>query len=272
VLELDSVYLRWFDTWLKHKKVGLEKVPKVQVFLTGANEWRVLRGWPDPRSKESKLFLSVPTPAKGDKAHGELVASPRPGEAPSSYTFDPNKSTAPKGMGAADVGSASTVVPFAEASADSLTFKTAILNAPVDMGGPISIDLWFTSSARDADFFASVVDIDPSGVARLVGIPGKLRVSYLSGWDSPRPIVPGKLYRATLEHWDTAHRFLLGHRIGLILSSGSFPGYSRNPGTGERVATATRMVSARETIYHDAKHPSCLRFMVLPYDALGTGR
>jgi putative CocE/NonD family hydrolase len=264
VLELDSVYLRWFDTWLKHKKVGLEKVPKVRVFLTGANEWRTLHGWPDRRSTERRLFLTVGKAKSDAKAIGGLVSTPVAGQEPSAYTFDPSKGTAPINSGAIDIASASTAVPFGDGGVDDLTFRTEPLTSPVDMGGPISIDLWFSSSARDADFFASVVDVDEKGVARMVGIPGKMRVSYLSGWNSPKPIVPGKIYKATLEHWDSAHRFLKGHRIGLLISSGMFPEYARNAGTGEPISTATRTVVGRETIYHDAKHPSCLRFMVIP--------
>lgn len=53
----------------------------------------------------------------------------------------------------------------------------------------------------------------------------------------------------------TAHRFLVGHRIRLQVSSGAHPRVSRNLGTGEPVLTSTRMVSADQTIFHDAAHP-----------------
>jgi hypothetical protein len=33
---------------------------------------------------------------------------------------------------------------------------------------------------------------------------------------------------------------------------------------GEPISNATRMVAAQQTIYHDAKRPSALRFRVLP--------
>ena len=37
IMELDSLYLRWFDTWLKDKKVNWEKQLCVCVFVIGAN-------------------------------------------------------------------------------------------------------------------------------------------------------------------------------------------------------------------------------------------
>jgi predicted acyl esterase len=43
-----------------------------------------------------------------------------------------------------------------------------------------------------------------------------------------------------------------------------FPNYARNLNTGEPISNATRMVVAQQTIYHDAKRPSALRFRVLP--------
>ncbi|MDQ3172212.1 MAG: hypothetical protein M3Q91_00700 [Acidobacteriota bacterium] len=52
------------------------------------------------------------------------------------------------------------------------------------------------------------------------------------------------------------------HRIGI--RSEWFPGFARNLNTIEPIATATRIVAARQTIYGDAQRPSVLRFRVLP--------
>jgi predicted acyl esterase len=54
-----------------------------------------------------------------------------------------------------------------------------------------------------------------------------------------------------------------GHRLGVIITSQMFPGYARNLNTGEPIRSATRMVAAHQTIYHDAKRPSALRFRLL---------
>jgi hypothetical protein len=64
--------------------------------------------------------------------------------------------------------------------------------------------------------------------------------------------------------WPTAYRFRAGHRLRLQVSSGAHPRWSRNPGTGEPLATATRLVAAEQTIYRDSAHPSAL---VLPVPA-----
>jgi len=133
----------------------------------------------------------------------------------------------------------------------------------LSIGGPIELDLRFATTARDTDFFASLVDIDEKGTIRAIGIGGKIRARYLSGWEKPSLLTPGKIYKATIELWDTAHHVKKGHRLAVMIMSDAFPNYARNLNTGEPLINATRMVVAQQTIYHDAMQPSALRFRVL---------
>ena len=61
--------------------------------------------------------------------------------------------------------------------------------------------------------------------------------------------------------WPTSHRFRRGHRIRIQVSSGAHPRYARNPGSGEPLATATRLVAADQAVFHDPARPSAI---VLP--------
>ncbi len=265
IMELESVYLRWFDTWLKGKQVGLEKMPKARVFVTGANEWRDLNGWPDSRSTEKKFYLSTTGPANGPESAGKLTETPPASpQEPDRYTYNPAHATIPKELTNQDPGEASTVVKLDPHDQSSLFYRTASLEKPIAMGGPIAIDLYISTSAVDTDFYGTVVDVDEKGEIRAIGRPGKIRAKYFKSFDKPELLKPGRIYKLTLAHWDTAHQFMKGHRIGLLVSSDGFPVYARNLGTGESSATGTRMVAQHETIYHDSKHPSALRFRVLP--------
>ena len=94
--------------------------------------------------------------------------------------------------------------------------------------------------------FVRLCDVDPRGRSRnvcdgLVSLSGASEVS-----------------RAAVRLWPTAHRFKRGHRIRLQVSSGAFPRYARNPGTGEPHATATRLLPADQQVYHDGTHPSAV--------------
>jgi putative CocE/NonD family hydrolase len=269
IIDLDSIYLRWFDTWLKDKQVNWEKQPKVRAFVTGANEWRELGDWPDSRSQEMTLYLSSRGPANGLASVGELVAVAPKTQAPDRYTYDPAAAEIPaqlkKVKDFADLLAAgSTVVKIDPGHKDLLLYRTSPMSEPLEIGGPIQVDLHFSTSAKDTDFFVGVVDIDEQGTMRAIGLPGKIRARYLSGWEKPSLLQPGKLYKATIDVWDSAHQIKKGHRLGVLISSEMFPNYARNLNTGEPISNATRMVVAQQTIYHDAKRPSALRFRVLP--------
>jgi len=252
IMELDSLYLRWFDTWLKDKKVAWEKQPRVRVFVTGANQWRELSDWPDPKSEPLTFYLSSTGPANGAPSGGKLLQAPPKSEKPDQYVYDPAKVKLPE---APD----STIVKIPDDKKDLLVYKTEPLNQTLDIAGPIEVELYFSTNVKDTDFFASLVDVDEKGEMRLIGLPGKIRARYLSGWDTPTLLQPGKTYKAVIALWDTAHRLEKGRRLGLVIQSEMFPSYARNLNTGEPNAEATRMVTATQTIYHDAKRPSALR-------------
>lgn len=266
IIDLDSVYLRWFDTWLKGKDVKLvEKTPKVRAFVTGINEWRSYDAWPDSRSTEKVLYFSSTGPANGDTSLGRLIDSKPGNEEPDRYVYNPADTTVPEEFKKADDPEAISVTidipPYDEST---LLYKSEPLKEPMEIGGPLAIDLYFSSSAVDCDFIAAVVDIDDKGVIRPIGMSGKIRARFLSGWSTPSALEAGKVYQATIEPWDTAHHFKKGHRIAVILSSGSWPMFARNHGTMDPIASATRLVAQSQTIYHDSERPSALRFRLLP--------
>jgi uncharacterized protein len=70
------------------------------------------------------------------------------------------------------------------------------------------------------------------------------------------PTAGERTVEATLP--DTAHRFGAGHRIRLQVSGGAHPRFMRNTGTGEPLATATRLVPVDIQIRHDPAHPCVL--------------
>lgn len=148
---------------------------------------------------------------------------------------------------------------------DSLIYQTAPLSEGLEVGGPVELELYFSTTATDTDFYALLVDIDERGRTRALTMgPGKIRGRYLSGWETPSALEPGRIYKAKIELWDIAHRFERGHRIGLAIRSEWFPRFARNLNTTEQIATATRIAVAQQTIYGDAQRPSVLRFRVLP--------
>jgi predicted acyl esterase len=62
----------------------------------------------------------------------------------------------------------------------------------------------------------------------------------------------------------TSNFFAPGHRIRVHIASSDFPGHDVNPGNGVDPTTVGVPIIARNTIYHDAKHPSHIVLPVIP--------
>ena len=108
-----------------------------------------------------------------------------------------------------------------------------------------------------------LADVDDTGYARFL-TDGIVRGRYRESTAAPALLEPGKAYKYAMDLWATGNLFKAGHRIRLYVSSSSFPRFDRNRNTGEPIATATRSVRARQTIYMDKDRPSALLLPVVP--------
>ena len=80
----------------------------------------------------------------------------------------------------------------------------------------------------------------------------------------PSLITPEQVYEYTIDLGDTATVFREGHRIRLEVSSSNFPHFDRNLNTGGRLGEDAEFVSATQTIYHEATHPSFIELQIAP--------
>lgn len=264
ILELDSLYLRWFDTWLKGKDVGLASVPKVRAFVTGANKWVDMAGWPDDgSSKARKFFLSDVGGATVRTGKGVLDFKPPSKQAPSSYIYDPAKDVVPAAMLSGSPAHATFVEDFAGSEDSTLLYTSEPFAKVTAIAGPYDVRLFFSSNAQDTDFFVFLYDVDEAGKAHVIAQPGKLRASYREGYDARRPLEKDKVYDIHIRPWDSAHEFAKGHRMAIAISSSGFPLYARNLGTMEPIKTGTQVVVQTNKILHDQAHPSSIGFRVL---------
>ena len=150
-----------------------------------------------------------------------------------------------------------------EARDDVLVYSTPPLAQDLEVTGPVRLDLYASSSAVDTDFTAKLVDVAPDGFAQNL-TEGIVRARYRDSQEQPTFLNPGQTYKLGIDVWATSNVFRKGHRLRLELSSSNFPRFDRNLNTGEDSATARKPVSATNTIYHDAEHPSALILPVVP--------
>jgi putative CocE/NonD family hydrolase len=139
-----------------------------------------------------------------------------------------------------------------------LVYSTPPLVDNLLVMGQIECRLWIASSAVDTDFFCRLLDVEPDGTAWNLVSPTLevLRTRYRVSESDPQWMTPPQPVEIVIRTALTANRFRRSHRIRIHVTSSFFPHLDRNPNTGEASATATRLVPARQTVFHDAARPS----------------
>jgi hypothetical protein len=133
---------------------------------------------------------------------------------------------------------------------DVVCFTSDAFEEPLTFFGPVTATLWVKSSAASADFFVRVTDVYPDGASRNV-IDALRRVEH-----DARLHTSEEPLKLEIDLGPCAHHFDAGHRLRVQISSGAFPFYARNLGTGEDLATGTQITKAEQTLYHDSQYPA----------------
>src|SRR5205085_9973903 len=139
----------------------------------------------------------------------------------------------------------------------------------VEVTGPAVVHLRVSSSARDTDFTAKLVDVYPPNDDYPEGYDlllcdSIIRCRYRNGFDHEELMEPGEQYDVTIRLPPTSNLFAAGHQIRVDVSSSNFPRLERNPNTGEPIGRHTRMVKAEQTVFSDAARPSHVVLPVIP--------
>jgi putative CocE/NonD family hydrolase len=148
-----------------------------------------------------------------------------------------------------------------------LVYQTETLREPLTFAGPVSATIYASSSARDTDWFVTLVEIEKDGKIFTLGT-GKLRARFRNSVHKPEPLKPGQIYEYQLDLWQTGITVPAGDRLQVEVASAVFPMFSRNLNTGGHNETETKFVSARQVVYHDEQHPSHVLLPVIPAEDL----
>jgi putative CocE/NonD family hydrolase len=264
-MDANMMQLRWFDHWLKGIDTGVLNEAPIKLFVMGANTWRDEQEWPLARAVETRYYLHSEGKANTLNGDGVLSTAAPEVEAADHYVYDPANPVLTRG-GALLMTPEFPGGPYdqraTESREDVLVYSTPPLEQDVEVTGPIVVHLWATSSAPDTDFVARLVDVHPDGYAQNL-TDGIIRARYrhFAQGEAPSLLQPGEVYEYEIDLWATSNVFKQGHRIRLDITSSNFPRWDRNPNTGHDFGVDDQMVIARQTILHDAGHPS---YVVLP--------
>ena len=245
-IDYNGLVAAWTDHWLKGGALPGFADNKVIVYVMGENRWRAEPSWPPPGMTLTPFYL---------RAEGGLSKeTPAASEGSDSFTYDPaNPYTAP------NVAAGMNALNLFQLGENVLVYTTPPLSEPMEASGPVTATLFAASSATDTDWFVELHDVSPQGSSMLV-TEGVCRARYRRSRTEPEALTPGQVERYELDLRATSIVFKPGHRIRVVVTSGKFPYLERNPQAFVDLNSCTEkdFQVARQTIVHDADHPSAI--------------
>ena len=245
VRDYNEMRLPWFDHWLKGIPNGVMDEPPVQLFVMGENRWRTADTYPLPGTRYQAWHF---------RTGGALAPAPPTGDEPAdSFVYDPADPTPT--LGGPTLYMPAGPLDQTPAEAWGLTYTSAPLAADLTIVGPVTCVLLGASSAVDTDWVVRLTDVDEAGFSRLL-CDGILRARYRASHTDPTPLTPGEVYEFVVDMWATANTFKAGHCIRVAVCASNFPRFDRNLGAWGVPAAGGPFHSHRNTVFHDALHPS----------------
>ncbi|TCO62104.1 CocE/NonD family hydrolase [Actinocrispum wychmicini] len=254
---LTEKQLAFFD---RHLRGAGRDLPPVEYFLMGANEWRTADQWPPAGTTTCELALASGGDARTSAGDGRLTDVVTGAAGYDEYVYDPDDPVPTHG-GRVALGNEVTGprdVSFVERRRDVLCYTSAPLERPLDVVGPVLVDMRVSSSAVDTDFVARLTEVLPDGRSIAV-VDGITRARYREGLDREVPLDPGVPVALRVDCGETAWRFRPGSRLRLSVTSSNFPRFDRNLNTGNAIGTDAAGLAATQRVYHE----SVLRLSVL---------
>jgi putative CocE/NonD family hydrolase len=243
------------------------------IFVTGSDEWRSFDTWPPKNVVEKNLYL---------QPSGVIsFSSPEAKESFDEYVSDPMKPVPySEAVGVNRTAEYMTDDQrFASRRPDVMVYQTDLLSEDITLTGPLTADLFVSTTGTDADYIVKLIDVLPpdtkADISTDVKVPlgeyqmlirGEVfRGKYRNSFEKPEPFSPGKVTEVKYDMPDVAHTFKKGHRIMVQVQNSWFPLVDRNPQKFVDIYNCPEsdFQKATQRIYHDAVNPSSIKIMVL---------
>jgi putative CocE/NonD family hydrolase len=261
----------FFDFYLKGE--GKPDFAEATIFVTGSNEWRTFDTWPPKNIDEKNLYFQP----SGDMS----FTMPDIKDSFDEYVSDPMKPV-PYAEAVHIHRTAEYMTDdqrFASRRPDVMVYQTDILSEDITLTGPLTADLFVSTTGTDADYIVKLIDVYPpdakADISADIKVPlggyqmlvrGEVfRGKYRNSFEKPEPFVPGKITEVKYQMPDVAHTFKKGHRIMVQVQNSWFPLVDRNPQKFVDIykCSESDFQKATQRIYHDANNPSCVKITVL---------
>jgi uncharacterized protein len=264
--------VKFFDYYLLGE--GTDNFNEATIFITGQNRWTTFDSWPPPNVTEKSLYFQP----DGGLAFTEPTVTTSFDE----YMTDPGKPV-PYNEKVQQDRTAEYMTDdqrFASKRPDVMVYKTDTLAEDITFTGPLTAQLFVSTTGTDADYVVKLIDVFPENSesnadqirndVKMGGyqmlIRGEvMRGKYRHSFEKPEAFIPNMITEVKFDMQDIAHTFKKGHRIMIQVQNSWFPLVDRNPQKFLDIYTCTDadFQKAMQRIYHDERHPSNLKVNVL---------
>jgi hypothetical protein len=256
-------HIDFFNKYLKGEKIN---IPAVRYFTLGLDQWKTAEDWPLPQTEWQRFYLHSRGQANTASGNGRLNRDEPGPESPDLFIYDPLKPVPTLGGRNLPTG---RLVPGPidqtpiEKRPDVLCYTSMELKEDLEVTGPLKLHLFASTSVKDTDFTAKLVDVYPNGAAYNLA-EGQVRARYRKSLLKPEFVTPGEVVEYVIDLAHTSVLFRKGHRIRLDVTSSNFPRIDRNMNTGNPFAQDATGIPAMQTTYHDSAYASYIDLPVIP--------
>ena len=271
----ENLEVPFFNHFLKDKG-DISKLKEVNLFDTGANEWRSFENYEPTNSTDTALYLTAPGTARFELpastgGYAEYVSDPWN---PVPYT---QKITLnyPRDFMTEDQR-------FASTRPDVLVFQTEPLTEDVTVAGDIKPSLFISSTGTDSDFVVKLIDVfpneynfpagqkPPQSSAWSVFQPGGYQMllrgepmpaRFRNSFEKPEALKPNQPTKLSFTMPGVVHTFKKGHRIMVQIQSTWFPLVARSPQKfmpNYKQGTAADFQKATQRVYTGGRYQSAI--------------
>ena len=213
--------IRWWDHWLKGRDTGIMDEPVIRTFVmdsqlpratrpTVTGRWTFNDSWPPENVTPIKFSLGDGTLDRGQAKDVTLH----------------HKSPLTTGTEGGEWNTWGTGAEFGgdqrKDDGQSLGFESQPLAQDIELFGAASVKLSFSVDQQVAMIALRLSDVWPEGETNRITY-GLMNLNHIEGHETPKSLVPGKIYEVTVNLRDIAYVIPVGHRIRLAISTNYWP-------------------------------------------------
>ncbi len=266
----DSLIRKFFNYYLKG--IGDLSLPEVSAFETGSNVWKTYDSWPPKNTEKKKIYLQKNEQLSFDHPKDSIGFD--------EYVSDPNRpvpytNEITNGRGREYMTEDQR---FVWQRPDVLSYEMNVTE-DITIAGPITANLFISTTGTDADFIVKVIDVFPQSMEDDKSNPTNIkmggyqmlvrgevmRARYRNSFENPEALKPGVVEKVKFTLQDINHTFKKGHLLMVQIQSSWFPLVDRNPQKFVNIYTAKDedFVKATHTVYRSENNSSNLELRVL---------